>query len=166
VIKQLRHEPVAPILSRQNLPRLDRTIYSAVSDAAKGADVLADADNGQPDVLLLASGSELSLCVDAYEQLKAEAIQARVVSMPSWELFELQSNKYRESVIPLEVTAGVSVELASTLGWARYLGLTGCSIGMETFAASAPLQELQKKFGFNLENVVGKVKKQLKLTGI
>lgn len=161
VIMQFRHEPVALVLSRQPLPILDRSKYAPASGLAKGAYILADADNAKPEVLLLASGSEVGLCIGAYEQLKAEGVKARVVSMPSWELFEQQSQEYRNHVIPPEVTARVSVEQASTLGWARYTGLTGQSVGMKTFGASAPLKELQKKFGFTPENVVAVAKKQL-----
>jgi transketolase len=159
VIMQLRHEPVALILSRQNLPTLDRGKYNSAAGTAKGAYILADADDGQPEVILIGTGSEVSFCVDAYEQLKFEGIKARVVSMPSWELFEQQSQEYRDSVLPPSVTARVSVEQASTLGWARYVGLTGCSIGMETFGASAPLKALQQKFGFTVEHVVEEAKK-------
>jgi transketolase len=161
VIMQLRHEPVALVLSRQSLPTLDRSKYAPASDVEKGAYVLADATDGKPDVLLLATGSEVWLCVNAYEQLRAEGIKARVVSMPSWELFEKQSQEYRDSVIPPDVTARVSVEQASTLGWARYVGLTGHTIGMRTFGASAPLKELQKKFGFTPDKVIAAVKEQL-----
>ncbi len=161
VIMQLRHEPAALILSRQALPTLDRTKYAPASGLAKGAYVLADAADGQPQVLLLASGSEVSLCVEAYERLKAEGIQARVISMPCWELFEHQSQAYRDSVIPPVVTARVSVEQASTFGWAQYVGPTGHAIGMKTFGASAPLKELQKKFGFTPENVVAAAKAQV-----
>jgi transketolase len=161
VIFQLRHEPAALVLSRQALPTLDRSKYAPASGLAKGAYVLADCDGGKPDVLLLASGSEVGLCVQAYEQLKTEQIKARVVSMPSWEIFEQQSREYRDSVIPPEVSARVSVELASTLGWERYVGLSGYSIGMRTFGASAPLKELQQKFGFRSDNVVAAAKGQL-----
>jgi transketolase len=163
VIMQLRHEPVALVLSRQPLPTLDRTIYASASGVAKGAYVLADASDGEPDVLLLASGSEVSLCLQAYEQLRKEDIKARVVSMPSWELFEKQSRAYRDSVLPSEVRARVSVEQASTMGWHRYVGATGRCIGMETFGASAPLQALQQKFGFTPENIVAAAKQQLAL---
>ncbi len=166
VIMQLRHEPVVLILSRQALPTLDRTTYGSAAGVAKGAYVLADADDGQPDVLLLASGSEVYLCLQAYEQLQQEGIKARVVSMPSWELFEQQSPAYRESVIPAAVTARVSVEQASTMGWSGYVGLNGQSIGMETFGASAPLQALQQRFGFTLENVVATAKAQLTKTSV
>jgi transketolase len=158
MIMQLRHQPVALILSRQPLPTLDRSVYAPASGVERGAYVLADAPDGKPDVLLLASGSEVSLCVKASEQLRAEGIQARVVSTPSWELFEHQSREYRESVIPPEITARVSVEQAATFGWERYVGPHGQSIGMQTFEASAPLQELQKKFGFTVEHIVAAAK--------
>jgi len=163
LIMQLRHAPVALILSRQALPTVDRSKYAAASGLQKGAYVLADAD-GQPDVLLLATGSEVGLCVAAHEQLKTEGIKARVVSMPSWELFEHQSQEYRDSVIPPAVAARVSVEQASTFGWARYVGTTGQTIGMQTFGASAPLKELQKKFGFTTDNVVAAAKDQIAKT--
>ena len=161
LIIQFRHQPVALVLSRQPLPTLDRTRYAPAYGLAKGAYVLGEANDGKPEVLLLASGSEVWLCVNVYEQLKQEGIRARVVSMPSWELFEQQSQQYRDSVLPPAVTARVSVEQASTLGWARYVGLMGSSIGMETFGASAPLKELQKKFGFTPENVLRTAKEQL-----
>jgi len=162
IIMQLRHEPAVLILPRQALPTLDRTKYASASGVAKGAYVLADAPNSQPEVLLLATGSEVSLCVEAHEQLSRDGINSRVVSMPSWELFEQQSVDYRESVIPPHVTARVSVELASTFGWAQYVGTTGQSIGMNTFGASAPLKELAKKFGFSADKVVVAAKSQLK----
>jgi transketolase len=154
VIMQTQHEPVALILTRQALPTIDRIKYAAASGVAKGAYVLADVPGGKPDVLLLASGSEVSLCLEAGEKLKAKGIRARVVSMPSWELFEHQSQEYRDSVIPPTVTARVCVEQASTFGWATYAGLTGEIIGMTSFGASAPLKELQKKFGFTVDSVV------------
>jgi transketolase len=161
VIMQMHHEPAVLILTRQALPTLDRTRYASAAGVAKGAYVLADAGDGRPEVLLLASGSEIALCVEAYEKLKAENIRARVVSIPSWELFEHQSQQYRDSVIPPEVTARVSVEQASTFGWARFTGLDGERIGMRAFGASAPLKELQKKFGFTVEQVVAAAKRQL-----
>jgi len=154
VIVQLRHEPVALILTRQALPTLDRARYAPATGVAQGAYVLADASDGKPEVLLLASGSEVSLCIKAYEQLAANGIKVRVVSVPSWELFEQQSEEYRDSVIPPDVTARLSVEQASTFGWARFTGLDGVRLGMRTFGASAPLQELQKKFGFTPEKVI------------
>ena len=161
VIMQLQHEPVALILTRQALPTIDRTKYAAASGAAKGAYVLADTPGGKPDVLLMANGSEVSLCLEASEKLQAEGIKARVVSMPSWQLFEHQPQDYRDDVIPPTVTARVCVEQASTFGWARYAGLTGEVIAMKTFGASAPLKELQKKFGFTTDNVVAAAKQQV-----
>jgi transketolase len=158
VIMELRRQPAALILSRQNLPVIDRTKYGAASGLARGAYVLADAANGKPQVLLLASGSEVALCLAAQRLLQAENIAARVVSMPSWELFEKQPREYRESVLPPGVTARVSVEQASTLGWARYVGPLGRSMGMDTFGASAPLAALQEKFGFTPARVVQEVK--------
>ena len=160
LIAELRHQPVALVLSRQNLPTLDRSRYGSAAGLAKGAYVLADAEDGSPDVVLLASGSEVSLCLEAHEQLQREGIAARVVSMPSWELFEQQPEAYRNSVIPPEVGARVSVEQASTLGWARYIGIAGVAIGMTTFGASAPLKELQQRFGFTPDHVVDAAKQQ------
>jgi transketolase len=163
VITELRHQPVALILTRQAVPTFDRTKYAAADGVSRGAYVLADASGGLPDVILLATGSEVSLCVAAYEQLHAEGIKARVVSMPSWELFEQYCRTtpaYRNEVLPDSVSARVSVEKASTLGWARYVGTQGASIGMDTFGASAPLQELQKKFGFTVDNVVAAARQQ------
>jgi transketolase len=161
VIMRLQHQPAALVLSRQPIPTFDRDRYASAGGVARGAYVLADADGGKPDLLLLATGSEVSLCVQAFERLTAEGIQARVVSMPSWELFEQQNQSYRDSVIPPEVTARVSVEQASTFGWERYAGPTGARIGMETFGASGPLKELQKKFGFTVERVVEAARDQL-----
>jgi transketolase len=166
LIMPFRHEPVALLLSRQPLPTLDRTTYASAEGVQRGAYILADADDGQPEVLLLATGSEVALCVEAYEQLKTEGIKARVVSMPSWEIFEYYCSKhpaYRDTVLPATVTARVSVEQASTLGWAQYVGRTGHSIGMQTFGASAPLKALQQKFGFISEHIVAAAKDQLAL---
>jgi len=161
VIMQIKHEPVALILSRQAMPTYDRAKFGAASGVAKGAYVLADAPGGKPEVLLLGTGSEVSLCVGAWEALAKDGIKARVVSMPSWELFEHQSQDYRDSVLPPAVTARVSVEQASTFGWHRYVGMSGEAIGMRTFGASAPLKELQKKFGFSVDAVVAAARKQL-----
>jgi transketolase len=157
----LRHEPVALVLSRQPLPTLDRTKYGPASGLAKGAYVLAEAPGGNPEVLLIATGSEVSLCVAAHDALSKEGIRSRVVSMPSWELFEDQPAEYREDVLPPSVKARVAVEQGSTLGWERYVGSSGHVIGMKTFGASAPLKELQKKFGFEPARVVGAAKQQL-----
>jgi transketolase len=160
-ILPLHHAPVVLALTRQDLPTVDRAKYGSAAGLHKGAYVLADAADGKPDVLLLATGSEVSLCVGAYEQLKAEGVKARVVSMPSWELFEGQSPEYRQSVIPPEVTARVGVEMASPFGWDRYVGLTGQVLGMRTFGASAPLKDLLKEFHFTVEAVTAAAKAQL-----
>ena len=151
---QLRHRPAVLILSRQPLPTLDRTRYAPASGVAKGGYILADAPGSKPEIVFLATGSEVALASEAYEKLTAEGVRARLVSMPSWELFEQQPQEYRDSVIPPEVTARISVEQGSTLGWALYHGSKGCAIGMKTFGASAPLKELQIKFGFTPENVL------------
>ncbi|MEO5761654.1 MAG: transketolase, partial [Vicinamibacteria bacterium] len=156
-----KHEPVVLVLTRQALPTLDRTKYASAAGLAKGAYILADADGGKPDVILMGTGSEVSLCVAAHEALVAEGIKSRVVSMPSWEVFEHQSQEYRDEVLPPTITARVSVELGSTLGWREYVGTNGRIIGMKTFGASAPLQELQKKFGFRLEDVIAAAKDQI-----
>jgi len=161
VIMQLRHKPVVLILTRQAMPTLDRTKYASAAGLAKGAYILADAPDGRPDVLLLATGSEVALCVQAHEQLAVEGIKSRVVSMPSWEIFEQQSEDYKQSVIPHNVTARVSVELASTFGWGRYVGIRGQSIGMQSFGASAPLKDLLKEFGFTVDHVVAGAKAQI-----
>ena len=154
IIAKQQHSPVALVLTRQNLPTLDRSKYAPASGAAKGAYVLADAEGGKLQVILLGTGSEVSLCVDAYEKLKAEGINARVVSMPSWEIFEQQDAAYKESVLPSNVTARVSVEMAATFGWERYTGSKGRNIGMRRFGASAPLKDLLKYFGFTVDKVV------------
>ncbi len=160
-IMQFRHEPVALALSRQPLPTLDRSKYAPASGVARGAYVLGDAPGGKPEVILIASGSEVSLAVQAHEQLSAEGIRSRVVSMPSWDLFEQQTQDYRDSVLPPDVLARVAIEQASTLGWERYVSGSGRIIGMKTFGASAPLKELQKKFGFEPDRVVDVVKEML-----
>ena len=166
IIMKSQHEPVCLILTREDLPTLDRKKYAPASGVSKGAYVLADAPDGKPDVLLLASGSTLYMCVNAYEQLTKEGMKARVVSMPSWEMFEhycaKHDPKYREAVMPSSVTARVAVELASMFGWHQYVGLNGTVIGMKTFGASAPLKELTKKFGFTPEHIVAAAKEQLK----
>ena len=154
VIMQLHHEPAALVLTRQTVPTFDRTKYAPASGVAKGAYILADAPGGKPDVILMATGSEVALCVDAYEKLKGEGIKARVVSMPSWDIFEHQDQDYREEVLPPEVKARIAVEQASTFGWSQYVGAKGRVIGMHTFGASAPLKAVQKKFGFTPDAVV------------
>jgi transketolase len=153
-IMKLHHEPAVLVLSRQALPVLDRGRYAAASGLARGAYVLADAPGGEPELILIASGSEVSLAVEAYEQLVADGVQARVVSMPSWEIFDHQPQEYRDGVLPPRVKARIAVEQASTFGWERYVGLEGRIIGMNTFGASAPLKELQRKFGFEPGRIV------------
>jgi len=157
-LMQLRHQPAVLALSRQPLPTLDRRIYAPAAGVARGAYVLADPPGGNPEVILIASGSELSLAVEAHGKLLAADIRSRVVSMPSWEIFEQQTQEYRDSVLPPGVKARVAVEQASTFGWERYVGTSGVVIGMKTFGASAPLKELQRKFGFEPERVVAAAK--------
>jgi transketolase len=160
-IMQLRHKPTVLVLSRQPLPTFDRSKYAPASGVARGAYVLADAPDGNPEVILIASGSEVSLAVDAHETLRAEGIRSRVVSMPSWEIFDDQAQEYCDSVLPPNVKARVAVEQASTFGWERYVGSSGHVIGMKTFGASAPLKELQRKFGFEPDRVVAAAKELL-----
>ena len=160
-IMQLRHEPVVLVLSRQPLPTLDRTKYAPATGVAKGAYVLADTAGNNPEVILIASGSEVALAVEAHEKLITEGIRSRVVSMPSWDIFEHQPPAYREQVLPPAVTARIAIEQASTFGWERYVGNTGRVIGMKTFGASAPLKELQRKFGFEPARVVATAKELL-----
>jgi transketolase len=158
LIMGMRHEPVALILSRQNCPTVDRTKFAPASGLAKGAYILGDAPGGPPEVILIGTGSEVGLCVDAYEKLLAQGIRARVVSMPSWELFDHQTEAYRDTVLPPKITARVSVEQASTMGWSRY---ANANIGMTTFGASAPLKELQSKFGFTPDAVIAAAKSEI-----
>jgi transketolase len=158
---KLHHKPAVLVLSRQPLPTLDRTKYAPASGVARGAYVLADAPGGKPEVILIASGSEVSLAVLAHEKLIAEGIRSRVVSMPSWDIFDCETAEYRDSVLPPGVAARVAVEQASTFGWERYVGTSGRIIGMKTFGASAPLKELQKKFGFEPEQVAGAARELL-----
>jgi transketolase len=160
-IMRLQHQPAVLALSRQPLPTLDRSKYAPASGVAQGAYVLADAPGGDPEVIIIASGSEVSLAVQAHENLLPEGIRSRVVSMPSWEIFEHQPQAYRDSVLPSNVKARVAVEQASTFGWERYVGTSGQVVGMKTFGASAPLKELQKKYGFEPGHVVAAVKQQL-----
>ena len=154
VIMQLKHEPAALVLTRQALPTFDRSKYAPAAGVAKGAYILADASDGKPEVILIATGSEVALCVTAFEQLKSEGIKARVVSIPSWDIFEKQSDDYKKQVLPPTVKARVSVEAASTFGWSQYVGPTGKMIGMHRFGASAPIKDLLKKFGFTVDKVV------------
>ncbi|MEP6841833.1 MAG: transketolase [Bradyrhizobium sp.] len=161
VIINLKHEPACLVLSRQPLPTFDRKRYASAAGVARGAYVMADAENEKPDVILISTGSEVSLCVEAYEALKQLGIAARVVSMPSWELFEQQERAYRDSVLPPSVTARVSVEAGSVIGWDRYVGMVGARIGMHTFGSSAPIEDLMKKFGLTPEKIVAAAKDQI-----
>ena len=163
VVMQLTDRPASLVLSRQALPTLDRSKYASASGVARGAYVLADAAGGRPDVLLLATGSEVALCIAAYEQLTSEGVRSRVVSMPSWDLFESQNAEYRDSVLPPAVTARVSVEAASPLGWERYVGQRGTIIGMRSFGISAPGKVVEAHFGFDVAHVVAAAKAQLSL---
>jgi transketolase len=160
-IMQLRHKPAMLALSRQPLPTLDRSKYAPASGVARGAYVLADPPDGKPEVILISSGSEVSLCVNAHEELLADGIRSRVVSMPSWDIFDDQAQAYRDSVLPPDVTARVAVEQASTFGWERYVGQSGRILGMKTFGASAPLKELLRKYEFEPERVTKVVKELL-----
>jgi len=161
VMMQQRHQPTALILTRQDVPILDRSVYASAEGLARGGYVLADAD-GEPEVILIATGSEVALAIGAYEELRSDGVQARVVSLPSWYLFDLQEDDYRESVLPPAVQARVAVEQGSTLGWDRYVGPQGQIVGMHTFGASAPLKEVQRKFGFTPERVAEAAKELLK----
>ncbi len=161
VIVPLKHHPVALVLTRQAVPTIDRSQYAAASGLAQGAYILADTAGGKPEVILMGTGSEVSICLEAYERLKSENIKARVVSMPSWELFERQSDEYKERVLPDAVKARVSVEQASLFGWGKYVGPHGKMIGMHSFGASAPIKDLQKKFGFTADHVVEAAKQSM-----
>jgi transketolase len=165
VIMQLRHEPAVLVLTRGAVPTIDRERYAAAGGLARGAYVLAEAEGGLPQVLLLGTGSEVALCLAAYEQLTGEGIRSRVVSMPCWELFEKQSSEYRESVLPSAVSARVAVEAASGFGWAQYAGSGGAILAMKSFGASAPLQQLLQRYGFTPERVVAAAKEQLTRAG-
>ena len=161
VVIALKHQPACLVLSRQPLPTIDRTRYADARAVSRGAYVLADAENGEPRVILIGTGSEVALCLAAYEDLRREAVPARVVSMPSWELFEQQPQEYRDEVLPPHIKARVSVEAGSVIGWDRYVGTTGAKIGMHTFGSSAPLKDLLRKFGFLPEHVLAAAKEQL-----
>ena len=161
VVIGLTHQPVALALSRQPLPTFDRSRYAAASGLARGAYILADPRDGRPAVILIGTGSEVALCLAAYEQLEREGIPARVVSMPSWELFEQQDQAYRDGILPPDITARVAVEMGSVIGWDRYVGAAGAKIGMHSFGASAPLKDLLAKFGFTAEKVLAAAKDQI-----
>jgi transketolase len=160
-VMQLSHRPAVIALSRQALPTFDRRKYAPANGVARGAYVMAESPGGTPQIIVIASGSEVALAVDAYETLTSQGVRARVVSMPSWEIFESQPQSYREEVLPPKVKGRVAIEQGSVLGWDRYVGPEGRVIGMQTFGASAPLKELQRKFGFEPELVVSAAKELL-----
>jgi len=157
----LRHRPAAIALSRQPLPTFDRSRYAAAEGVARGAYVMADAAKGAPEIILIATGSEVAVAIGAHERLTADGVRCRVVSMPSWDVFEEQPQSYRDSVLPPQVTARIAIEQGSVIGWDRYIGPAGRVIGMKTFGASAPLKELQRKFGFEPERIVGLARETL-----
>jgi transketolase len=156
--------PTSLILSRQKLPTLDRTMYNAASGLARGAYVLADSSAGDPEIILIGAGSEVALCIGAYERLRGEGVKARVVSMPSWDVFEAQDVSYREAVLPPQVSARVAVEAGAALGWDRYAGPAGEILAMRTFGASAPVDALQQAFGFTPDHVYRAARRQLAKT--
>jgi transketolase len=161
VIVGLGHQPACLVLSRQLLPTFDRTRYAPAAGVSRGAYILAEAVNGKPAVILIGTGSEVALCIKTYEELEQKGIPARVVSMPSWELFEQQDQSYRDRVLPPDITARVSVEMGSVFGWDRYVGATGAKIGMHTFGSSAPLKDLLQTFGFTPDKVLAAAKEQI-----
>jgi transketolase len=161
VVMQLRHQPAVIVVSRQPLPTFDRTRYASAAGVARGAYVMAEAPGGKPEIILIATGSEVTLAIGAHEVLTSQGIRSRVVSMPSWDIFEHQPQSYRDSVLPPAVTARLAVEQGSALGWDRYVGPAGKVIGMKTFGASAPLKELLRNFGFEPERVVAAARELL-----
>jgi transketolase len=161
VVIGLQHQPACLVLSRQALPTFDRTRYAPAAGLRRGAYVLADTPDRKPAVILIGTGSEVALCIDAHEELKREGIASRVVSMPSWELFEQQDQAYRDEVLPPDVTARVSAEMGSVIGWDRYVGMTGAKVGMNTFGSSAPLKDLLTKFGFTPAKVLAAAREQI-----
>ena len=161
VILGLKHEPACIALSRQALPVFDRTRYASAAGLARGAYIMADPPDGKPEVILIGTGSEVQICAAVYEQLRREGVPARIVSMPSWELFERQDEQYRKRVLPPQIRARVTVEAGSVIGWDRYAGASGAIIGMRSFGASAPFKDVLKKFGFTPENVLAAAKAQI-----
>jgi transketolase len=149
-----RHGPVALVLTRQDVPTIDRSRYASAEGLRRGGYVLADPSDGDPELILIATGSDVALALEAFEVLSGDGVRARVVSLPSWQTFDQQDDDYRESVLPASIEARVSIEEASTLGWDRYVGPRGRMIGMHTFGSSAPLKDVQTKYGFTPERVV------------
>jgi transketolase len=161
LVMELKHDPTVLVLSRQAMRTLDRSVYAPASGVRRGAYVLAEPKDGNPDVIIMATGTEVALAVAAFEQLSDEGVRARVVSMPSWNLFERQDEEYRSSVLPPSITARVGVEQGSDFGWDRYVGPTGTVIAMRSFGMSAPLKDLQKRFGFTPDAVADAARAQL-----
>jgi transketolase len=161
VIIGLKNQPACLVLTRQTLPTFDRTRYAPAAGVSRGAYILADAADGRPAAILIGTGSEVALCINAHEELRREGIATRVVSMPSWELFEQEDEAYRDGVLPPDIKARLSVEMGSMIGRDRYVGVTGMRLGMSSFGASAPLRELLAKFGFTSAQVVAAVKSQI-----
>jgi transketolase len=157
----LKHQPACLVLSRQPLPTFDRTLYAPTAGVGRGAYILADPEDAEPEVILIGTGSEVAPCLKAHEELKQQGVASRVVSMPSWELFEQQDTDYREQVLPPTVNARVSVEMGSVIGWDRYVGSTGAKIGMHTFGSSAPLKDLLAKFGFTPDAILAAAQQQI-----
>jgi transketolase len=160
-----QHQPVALVLTRQNVPVLDRERYAPAEGLRRGGYVLADPEDGDPEVILIATGSEVALALGAHEELLGDGLRSRVVSLPCWELFDRQGDAYRDQVLPPEVTARVSVEEASTLGWDRYVGPDGVRVGMHTFGTSAPLKDVQAKFGFTPDRIAEAAREALEKSG-
>ena len=165
VIMQLKDRPACLVLSRQKLPTFDRSKYGPAKDVARGAYILADPQQGAPQVILVATGSEVALAVAAHDALAKTGIRSRVVSMPSWELFDAQDEAWRARVLPPDIEARVSVEAASTIGWERYVGRKGARIGMESFGGSAPAADLYKKFGITAEAIESAARNQIAQVG-
>jgi transketolase len=155
------HQPVALVLTRQDVPIIDRSRYASAEGLRRGGYVLADPEDGDPEVILIATGSEVALAIAGHEKLISDGVRSRVVSLPCWELFERQEQSYRDEVLPPEITARVSIEEASTLGWERFVGFAGAKIGMHTFGSSAPLKDVQTKFGFTPDRVAETAKEVL-----
>ena len=153
-----REGPVALILTRQNVPVIDRSRFNPANGLRKGAYILADSSSGKPEIILIATGSEVYLALEVYERLRDEGIGVRVVSMPSWELFEKQPEEYRNRIVPPEITARISIEAGVTLGWHKYVGLQGEIVGIDHFGASAPGKTVLKEFGFTSENVLSRIR--------
>ena len=160
-IMPIKHQPVLMAFTRQGVPTFDRSKYASAAGVARGAYIMADAQGGQPELILIGTGSEVQLCIGAYEKLTAEGVKVRVVSMPCWELFEKQSPEYKIQVLPPQVRARVAVEAGTSFGWSEYVGDDGIVVGRDDFGASAPIKDLLREFGFTVDNVIAKAKEVL-----